>query len=193
MLSDFPSRLDGLVKTDDAKLILAAKTLDEEALRTIFDCYSPAIYNYSLRLCQDAVEADNIVGDVFALLMEQLVKGKGPDTNLRSYLYQTAYRLIIDRSRERRHFGPLELLEQTSEQDSPVSIQAEQDSELAVLATALNTEINSDQRHVLLLRFVEGFNVEETARITGKSTSNVKVIQSRGLEKLRRALSQKLK
>lgn len=181
------------MKTDDTGLILAAKKLDAEALRTIFDSYAPAIYNYSLRLCQDGMEADNIVGDVFALLLEQLAKGKGPDTNLRSYLYQTAYRLIIDHSRERKRFGALELLEQTSNEDSPVSIQAEQDSEFAALTAAMDTEITSDQRHILMLRFVEGFNVEETAHITGKSVANVKVIQSRGLEKLRRALVQKIK
>lgn len=177
------------MKKDDADLIAAAKQLDGEALRTIFDSYSSPIYNYTLRLCEDSVEADNIVGDVFALLLEQFAKGKGPETNLRSYLYQTAYRLIIDHSRERRHFGSLELLEQTSNEDSPVALQAEQDADLAVLASAMNTEITADQRHVLLLRFVEGFNVEETAHITGKSIANVKVIQSRGLEKLRRALS----
>lgn len=178
---------------DDADLILAAKKFDGDALRTIFDSYSSPIYNYALRLCQDGVEADNIVGDVFALLLDQLAKGKGPDTNLRSYLYQTAYRLVIDHSRERQHIGSLDLLERTTNEDSPVAFEAEQDSELEALLHAMNTEITADQRHVLMLRFVEGFNVEETARITGKSIANVKVIQSRGVEKLRRVLGQRFK
>jgi len=179
--------------TDNADLILAAKNMDGDTLRKIFDLYSQPIYNYALRLCQDSLEADNIVGDVFALLIEQLSKGKGPETNLRSYLYQTAYRLIIDRSRERKHLGPLELLERTDNEDSPIAIQAEHDSELEALARAMRTELTLDQRHVIVLRFVEGFNVEETAAITGKSNANVKVIQSRGVEKLRQALNQQFK
>lgn len=178
---------------DDSELLAAAKKLDGEALRTIFDSYSSPIYNYALRLTQDCVEADNIVGDVFALLLEQLAKGKGPHTNLRSYLYQTAYRIVIDHSRERKHFGSLDLLERTTTEDSPVAFQAERDAEMDALMKAMEIEVTADQRHILMLRFVEGFNVEETAHITGKSTDNVKVIQSRGLEKLRRALSQKFK
>ena len=177
----------------DTELLLAAKQLDQEALQTIFDSYSTPIYNYALRLCEDGVEADNIVGDVFALLFEQLAKGKGPETNIRSYLYQTAYRLIIDHSRERRHFGTLELLDQTTNEDSPVALQAEHDSELEAGTKAMITELNAEQRHILILRFVEGFNVEETAHIIGKSIANVKVIQSRGVEKLRRALRQEFK
>jgi RNA polymerase sigma-70 factor (ECF subfamily) len=179
------------MQPDDIRLVQAAKQMDGNALQTIFDTYAPAIYNYSLRLCQDAVEADNIVGDVFALLIEQFAKGKGPETNLRSYLYQTAYRLIIDHSRERKHISALDMLEQTGNEDPSVVFQSEHDAEVEALIQAMNTAINEDQRHVLVLRFVEGFNVEETARITGKSIANVKVIQSRGVDKLRQALNRR--
>jgi len=172
----------------DGDLLLAAKKFDEEALRKIFDLYSSLIYNYALRLCGDSMEADNVVGDTFALLLEQFAKGKGPDSNLRSYLYQTAYRLIIDHSRERKRFGMIELVEQTKDEFSPVAYQAEQDLQMESLVRIMNTQLSPDQRHVLLLRFVEGFNVEETARIVGKSIANVKVIQNRGIEKLRRIL-----
>jgi RNA polymerase sigma factor (sigma-70 family) len=45
-----------------------------------------------------------------------------------------------------------------------------------------------DQRHVIILRFLEGFSVHETAVIIGKEESNVKVIQNRAIAALRRAL-----
>ncbi len=181
------------MKHDDTELLKAAKRLDGDALRAIFDTYSSAIYNYALRLCGNCMEADNIVGDTFALLLEQLAKGKGPETNLRSYLYQTAYRQVIDHSRDQKHYGALELAEQKSNDDSSVARQAEKDAELEFMAAAMKTELTEDQRHVLMLRFVEGFNVEETAHITGKSVANVKVIQSRGVEKLRQAFGNKFK
>ena len=87
----------------------AAKNLNEEALTAIFDQFAPAIYKYTLRLCHDPIVADNIVGDVFAQLLEQFAAGKGPRTNLRSYLYQTAYHLVVDRSRDSQHNAPLEV------------------------------------------------------------------------------------
>src|ERR1051325_7529105 len=94
---------------DGVALLKAAQKLDEEALTTIFDEFAPAIYKYTLRLCHDAIIADNIVGDVFAQLLEQFAAGKGPRTNLRSYLYQTAYHLVVDRSRDNQHNAPLEV------------------------------------------------------------------------------------
>jgi DNA-directed RNA polymerase specialized sigma24 family protein len=80
---------------EGVNLLKAAQKLDEEALTAIFDQFAPAIYKYTLRLCHDQIVADNIVGDVFAQLLEQFGAGKGPRTNLRSYLYQTAYHLVV--------------------------------------------------------------------------------------------------
>ncbi len=80
----------------DMNLLEAARNMNRDALIEIFDLYSSALYNYALRLCNDALIADYIVGDVFAKLLEHLSAGNGPETNLRSYLFQTAYHLIVD-------------------------------------------------------------------------------------------------
>ena len=90
---------------DDANLLQAARKFDQDALRIIFDSHSPSIYKYALRLCQDSLDADNIVGDVFARLLEQLADGKGPQTNLRSYLFQITYHMIVDHARDKRHIA----------------------------------------------------------------------------------------
>ncbi|MGE5464260.1 MAG: RNA polymerase sigma factor, partial [Syntrophothermus sp.] len=80
---------------NDATLLDAARQMDKEALVRIFDHHSPGIFNYALRLCNDPVMADNIVGDVFAKLLDHLSAGGGPNTNLRSYLYEIAYHLVV--------------------------------------------------------------------------------------------------
>ena len=53
---------------------------------------------------------------------------------------------------------------------------------------AIKNELTEDQRHVIILRFLEGFSLRETANIIGKEVYNVKVIQNRGVAKLRKAL-----
>jgi RNA polymerase sigma-70 factor (ECF subfamily) len=177
---------------DEAKLLKAARRFDQEALKILFDSYSPAIYKYAMRLSRDAIEADNIVGDVFALLLEQFSNGKGPNTNLRSYLYQITYHVVVDQARDRRHISPLEVADFRGEQASPVMLQAEDDDELETVINAMSSDLTPDQRHVLILRFVEDFSVRETAEIIKKSVSNTKVIQNRALTKLREILSQKV-
>src|SRR5512139_618996 len=86
-------------RESDTALLEAAKQMDREALVKIFDIYSPAIYNYAFRLCNDTLMADYIVGDVFAKLIEHLSAGRGPSSNLRSYLYEMAYHMVVDEAR----------------------------------------------------------------------------------------------
>jgi RNA polymerase sigma-70 factor (ECF subfamily) len=175
-------------------LLKAAQKLVEEALSAIFDQFAPAIYKYTLRLCHDPIVADNIVGDVFAQLLEQFAAGKGPRTNLRSYLYQTAYHLVVDRSRDSQHNAPLEVAVGTFEkgQFQPTQSQIEERVMMEALITAMNTELTEDQRHVIILRFLEDFSLKETAEIIGKEVNNIKVIQNRGIAKLRKVLGLQL-
>lgn len=180
--------------TEGVSLLKAAQKLDEEALTSIFDQFAPAIYKYTLRLCHDPIVADNIVGDVFSQLLEQFAAGKGPRTNLRSYLYQTAYHLVVDRSRDNQHNAPLEVAEGTFEkgQFTPTQTQIEERVMMEALITAMNTELTEDQRHVVILRFLEDFSLKETAEIIGKEVNNIKVIQNRGIAKLRKVLGLQL-
>lgn len=179
---------------DGVTLLKAAQKLDEEALTAIFDSFAPAIYKYALRLCHDPIEADNIVGDVFSQLLEQFASGRGPRTNLRSYLYQTAYHLVVDHSRENKHTAPLEVAinMQERERTVPTATQIEERVLMEALVTAMNSELTDDQRHVIILRFLEDFSLKETAQIIGKEVNNVKVIQNRGIAKLRKALEHQI-
>lgn len=88
--------------------IESAGSLVPTALGTIFDEYAPALYKYLFRLGVGSQAADQAVGDVFARLLEKLSEGKGRQTNLRSYLFQTAYHLIVDRARDSRR-SPLDV------------------------------------------------------------------------------------
>jgi RNA polymerase sigma-70 factor (ECF subfamily) len=60
-----------------------------------------------------------------------------------------------------------------------------------IMEQAIRNNLSEDQRHVIILRFLEGFSVKETALIVGKSISNVKVIQNRAIAALRKALGTK--
>lgn len=175
---------------DESSLLKAAKRLDQEALTAIFDLYAPALYKYGLRLCHDPIEADNIVGDVFAQLLEQLAAGQGPLTNLRSYLYQIAYHSVVNRVRHDRRFTTLEVVTAAPGRLTNVSTQSTVEERVLMdaLVSTLNNELTDDQRHVIILRFLEDFSLRETAAIIGKTVNNVKVIQNRAIVRLRKSL-----
>jgi RNA polymerase sigma-70 factor (ECF subfamily) len=178
----------------EADLILldAARNMNQEALVKIFDLYSSSLYNYALRLCNDPLEADQVVGDVFAKLLEQLSAGNGPSTNLRSYLYETTYHLIIDKSRYSRREAPLEVIDFLRPDGASTVTRLEDRILFEAVILAIKNHLTEDQRHVIILRFLEGFSLRETAEIIGKEVYNVKVIQNRGVAKLRKALGYKV-
>lgn len=156
----------------------------------VFDEYAPILYNYVVRTCRDALTADQIVGDVFAKFLEQLSCGKGPTSNLRSYLFESAYNLLVDHIRYTNRRLPLE----KSVYQFPEQLVATYDLEQILLYEAVWESILNDlsacQRDVIILRFLEGFSPRETAEILGKSENLVKVTQNRAIACLRKCLRQ---
>jgi RNA polymerase sigma-70 factor (ECF subfamily) len=144
-------------------LLAGARKMNGDALIRIFDLYTPALYQYAFRLCRNAVMADQIVGAVFAKLFEHLSAGTGPSANLRLYLYEMAHHILVDEVRHSHETAPLEVdgLPYTGGN-------AEERLRLETVLRAILNDLTDDQRHVIILRFMEGFSVKETAAIIGK-------------------------
>ena len=172
----------------DNTLLIAARMMDKDALVRIFDLYSSALYKYAARLCGDPLMADHVVGDVFAKLLDQLASGNGPRSNLRSYLYETAYHLIIDEARYSQRRVSLEEAPWPRQDANSAFPGSEDQIMLKQILHAMRDELTDDQRHVIILRFLEEFSIRETAAILGKREEHVKVIQNRAIAALRRAL-----
>ncbi len=162
--------------------------MNKDALVQIFDLYASALFRYALRLSGDPVLADHIVGDVFAKLLEQLSEGNGPTSNLRSYLYETTYHRLIDEARSARRKAPLEMAASVPQDPHPAFVSMEDQIIFKQILDTMRSALTDDQRHVLMLRFLEQFSLRETAAILGKTVDHVKVIQNRAIAALRRSL-----
>jgi RNA polymerase sigma-70 factor (ECF subfamily) len=172
-----------------AELLKAARKLDQNALATIFDLYSSSLYKFISRLLHDPIQSDQMVAEVFEQLVADLSAGEGPRTNIRSYLYQTAYHLIVERFRDVHPHSQLEVAISSLEKDKTAS-QPPIDERVTIeaLLASMNADLSEDQRIVIILRFLEDFSLKETAEIIGKDVNNVKVIQNRGIAKLKKAM-----
>jgi RNA polymerase sigma-70 factor (ECF subfamily) len=63
---------------------------------------------------------------------------------------------------------------------------------MEALLASMNTELSEDQRLVIVLRFLEDFSLKETAEVIGKDVNNVKVIQNRGIAKLKKSMGMQI-
>ena len=172
----------------DQPLLNSAKMMDKEALVKIFDLYSVALYRYALRLCGDPLRADQIVGDVFAKLLEQFAAGKGPRDNLRSYLFESTYNRLIDDARSTRRWMSIEIMPELRAESNLLFPDWEDRILFKQVLHILYNELTADQRDVIILRFLEEFSIHETAAIMRKQENHVRVLQNRAIAVLRRSL-----
>ena len=179
----------------DRSLLEAARRLDQRALVAIFDRYAVELYNYVLRLYSDPYKADHIVGEVFSNFLEQLSAGKEARSNLRSDLYKLTYQLIAEGTHSSKHESFLEFAAFGPDQNNgqhATNSDPENKMLLDTVILAIKRHLTKDQRHVVVLRFLEGFSLRETAEIVGKNINNVRAIQNRGIANVRKVLNQEV-
>ncbi len=169
-------------------LLQEVKNMDAEALTKVFDLYASAIYKYAFRHCGDAIIADQIVGDVFAKLLEQLSKGNGPSSNIRSYLFAIAHHLIVDEIRHYHRNASIDTFEFSLRDAKYPDLAVEDEILMDIILRAIENQLTENQRHVIILRFMEDFSLKETAKIMGKTVTNIKVTQNRAVSTLRKVI-----
>ncbi len=170
-------------------LCARVRTLDEHALAEMYDQYSPALYRYALRLLGDDDLAEECVADTFSRLLIALNNGGGPREYLRAYLYRVAHNWVSDSFR-RRHLSTLPLgtdLQAECDKEPQQALAAEIERQDVRQALA---KLTSDQRQVIVLRFLEDWEYEDISRVLNKPVGAVKALQHRGIKSLRRFLSQ---
>jgi RNA polymerase sigma-70 factor, ECF subfamily len=169
-------------------LLKRARRLDENALAEIYDRYSDELYRYAMRFLNDVQMAEDCVMDTFSRFLKALHRGGGPDNYVRAYLYRIAHNWITDHYRRRTpHEESLILAtQQASEHDPSKVVQDRQERELVRRTLMVLTP---DQRLVITLKFLEGWENDEIAQSLGKRVGAVKALQHRGLAAIQRQLS----
>jgi RNA polymerase sigma-70 factor (ECF subfamily) len=167
-----------------------ARELDEEAMASIYDAFSTALYRYAYRLLGDQDVAEDIVAETFYRFLRSMGAGGGPESHLKAYLYRVAHNLIVDRFRRN---APLELsLENNTNrlQSSIENPEKQVESYHEQIEIRRNLwKLTSDQRQVILLKYFEGMSNQEVAEVLEKPVGAVKSLQHRGLNALRRLLA----
>src|SRR5438105_3545719 len=83
----------------DAELIAASRAADAAAYASLYERHVTAARNLARQLVHGRAEADDIVAEAFAKVLDQLRRGRGPDGAFRPYLLTTVRRAAIDRLR----------------------------------------------------------------------------------------------
>jgi RNA polymerase sigma-70 factor, ECF subfamily len=174
------------MQTAELVLLKKARSFDQDALSEIFDLYAPGIYRYAYRLLGDADQADDCVSVTFSRFLQALKNGGGPQDHLKAYLYRVAHNWVID-GYHRGPLSPLPLQEEAAwPQEGPDQTaldRIEQDRVRAAVRC-----LTPEQRQVIMLKFLEGWENDGIAAAIGKPVGAVKALQHRAINALRRML-----
>jgi RNA polymerase sigma-70 factor, ECF subfamily len=193
--SGTPSAQSAEGEVNDETLMLQIREGSREALAVLFRRYARIVRGISYRVLRDPCEADDLLQDIF-LLVHRLCKNFDCDKgSARGWILQMTYRRAISRRRylTARHFYNSVDLEDVAGDLSNRLARTDQledsfDGRLGkgILEQIFEEELSENQRQALLLRFVEGYTVDEIAEKLGQTRANIKNHYFRGLEKLRK-------
>jgi RNA polymerase sigma factor (sigma-70 family) len=169
-------------KTDEAYM-LDVQNGDLSAMAALFERYQVRMYNYFLKTLAEPTAAEDLTQQLFIRVLHYRMKFR--PGSVKSWLYRMATNLANDhyklQSRNRAHQHELtEIHESYADTDYSYS-----ESDYKELDRAL-TELNEEQRELIVLNKYHGMRYEEIAAILNLSVSNVRIKIHRAMIQLRK-------
>ena len=177
---------------DDDTLLLRLKSGDREALGVLFLRYARLVMSVGMRVLHDVSESEDLVHDVFILLLNKVELFDPKRGSARAWLAKISYHQALDRRSylTRRSFydtrnGSDDGFVATMGDDRSVVELVELTYWQSVLQQAFDS-LSADQRVTIQLHFFDGLSIEEISKRLETSQVNVRNYYYRGLERLRR-------
>jgi RNA polymerase sigma-70 factor (ECF subfamily) len=175
-----------IIKDNDFDLIQAINSGQTEKFHDLVKRYEQKLYNFSLRMCRNPSDAEDMIQDTFLNVFKYL-KNFRHETKFKNWLFKVAASTCIKKRRKSKFAPEKELsLDEFLPNDEVEKPEHVPEWALLPLEKLLNEELSSvinqtilalpkKYRVVIVLRDIEGFSTTETAQILNLSPSNVKV------------------
>lgn len=177
-------------RTAEQEWIGATLDGDDQAFRKIVETYIDEVSRTVTGMLGPGPEIDDVVQEVFIKLHRSLGSFRG-DSSLKTYLVRMAINKSLDALRKRKRsrwlqpFSPEDHWEPTADEVSDSSLTHSERH--ATLRHAVD-RLPDGQRAVVVLRLIEDYSTEETARILDIPYGTVLSRLKRGVEKLKKEL-----
>jgi RNA polymerase sigma-70 factor (ECF subfamily) len=172
---------------DDHNELDGLRDLDARVLAAVYDRYFPAVYRYVCYRFGDGSLAEDLTSEVFVRLLESCHAGRAPQTNLKGWLLSTSAHAVNDHFRRAYRHPTAELNEDFADSGTNPVEDVELRERQRKVRGALS-HLTGDQQHVIVLRFGQGFSLEETAQAMKKKVNAIKQLQLRALAALGRKM-----
>jgi RNA polymerase sigma-70 factor (ECF subfamily) len=179
------SSLDILTK------IYLAKNGDKNAFADIYEAYYQPVFRFALfRLAGDKDRAEDIVSETFLKWFKSLHKYNPEMAKPLNYLFLIASRIIINQGTKKK----ADLLSEDDEEfikDNSESVLdiLNTEYEMKNIQKVIDENLNDIEKQIIYLKYTEDKTNTEISEITGKNQNNLRQIEFRALNKIRKNIN----
>ena len=166
-------------------LVELARTGDKDAFGLLFDHYHPSVYRFVYYRTRSQTLAEDLASETFFRALRSMNNFRWQGKDFGAWLMTIARNLTTDHFKAGRT-----RLEQTTE-DMGLHDATAEGPETAVMASLTNEallislqQLPKEQQECLIMRFLQGMSIAETAQVLGRSEGAVKQLQLRGVRNL---------
>ena len=166
-------------------LVRRAQEGDAEAFGELYDHYVTMVHRYVYHRVGDRATAEDVTSETFVRALRRIDSLSFQGRDVGAWLVTIARNIILDHvksSRYRLEVATADMRDADRATDGP---------EDAVVAHLTNRELlacvqqlGSEQQECIVLRFLHGLSVSETAEIMGKKDGAIKALQHRAVRRL---------
>ena len=166
-------------------LVELARKGDADAFGMLYDHYQGSVYRFLFYRTRSSTLAEDLTSETFfrALRSMQSFRWQGKDFG--------AWLMTIARNLATDHFKAGRTRLELTTEDMGLHDDETEGPDVTVLASLTNemllkalTELPAEQKDCLIMRFLQGMSIAETADVLGRSEGAVKQLQLRGVRNL---------
>jgi RNA polymerase sigma-70 factor, ECF subfamily len=177
-----------------AALVDLARAGDAEAFGALYDHYSPAVYRFVYYRVSTRTLAEDLTSETFFRALRSMASFQWQGKDFGAWLTTIARNLIVD------HFKSGRTRLETSTDDFSDRRETSESPEEEVLAALTNevlreslAKLPKEQHECIVLRFLNGYSIAETAQSLGRSEGAIKQLQLRAVRNLAKLLPEDLR
>jgi RNA polymerase sigma-70 factor (ECF subfamily) len=167
------------------RLVQLAQAGDGEAFGQLYDRYFDMVYRFIYYRVNDRALAEDFTSETFLRALRRISTISYQGRDIGAWFVTIARNIVLDHVKSARN-----RLEVTTA-DTIEGEERAQSTEAAVLEVLTSErlmqavrQLGDEQRECVMLRFIQGLSVAETAQIMGKNDGAIKALQHRAVRKL---------
>ena len=180
-----PARRPAEEGPDVWALVSRAQDGDAEAFGEMYDHYVSMVFRYVYARVGDRATAEDVTSETFVRALRRIDSLSFQGRDVGAWLVTIARNLVLDHvksSRYRLEVATADMRDADRATDGPEDEVVQQLTNQQLLACV--QQLGSEQQECIVLRFLHGFSVSETAQIMGKRDGAIKALQHRAVRRL---------